>query len=196
MPEPPSVVVLAGPNGAGKSTAAPALLRGRLAVGHFVNADEIARGLSAFEPESVAVPAGRIMLTRLKELARDRRNFAFETTLATRSFAPWIRSLSEAGYEFHLVFLWLPSADLAVARVADRVVQGGHHVPEEVIRRRHAAGMRNFQDLYRPLSTSWQVYDNSRRTRLRSIARGAGLQVELIGRPTEWRRFEDQAGGR
>lgn len=122
---PPSVVVLAGPNGAGKSTAAPALLHGRLAVEQFVNADEIARGLAGFAPETAAIPAGRIMVARLKELARTRANFAFETTLASRSFAPWLASLVAGGYRFHLVFLWLPSADLAVARVADRVRLGG-----------------------------------------------------------------------
>src|ERR1044071_7909514 len=99
MSEPqPTVVILAGPNGAGKSTVAPALLRGALAVHEFVNADVIARGLSAFDPESVAIAAGRIMIARLRELARQRASFAFETTLASRSFAPWLRGLSSDGY--------------------------------------------------------------------------------------------------
>jgi len=191
----PNVIVMAGPNGAGKSTAAPALLRGRLAVPHFVNADEIARGLSAFAPETMATAAGRIMLTRLKDLAGGRADFAFETTLASRSFAPWLRSLVADGYEFHLVFLWLPSPDLAVARVADRVLQGGHHVPDDVVHRRWAAGLRNFWDLYRPLAVSWHVYDNSKRSRLRSVAAGAGTVVEFVERPASWRRFEAQAGG-
>ncbi|MDG3002484.1 zeta toxin family protein [Paludisphaera mucosa] len=195
MANAPSVIVLAGPNGAGKSTAAPALLRGRLAVADFVNADEIARGLSAFAPESMAVQAGRIMLARLKHLAAARADFAFETTLATRSFAPWLRSLTATGYEFQLIFLWLPSADLAVARVADRVLQGGHHVPEEVVRRRHAAGLRNFQELYRPLATNWHIYDNTTRNHLRLVARGRGAQVGIIKRPAAWRRFQSQAGG-
>ena len=137
---PPSVVILAGPNGAGKSTAAPALLQGALAVDEFVNADVIARGLSAFEPDRVAIAAGRIMLARLDELAAQRVDFAFETTLATRSFAPWLLGLTLSGYDVHLFFLWLSSADLAVARVADRVRAGGHHVPEAVVRRRYSAG--------------------------------------------------------
>jgi predicted ABC-type ATPase len=124
------VVVLSGPNGAGKSTAAPSLLKGRLSVDQFVNADEIARGLAGFAPETAAIPAGRIMLTRLRELAAARADFAFESTLASRSFARWLESLTSGGYRFHLVFLWLPSADLAVARVRDRVRQGGHDVPE------------------------------------------------------------------
>lgn len=191
----PNVIVMAGPNGAGKSTAAPALLRGRLAVPHFVNADEIARGLSAFAPETMATAAGRIMLTRLKDLARGRADFAFETTLASRSFAPWLRSLVADGYEFHLVFLWLPSPDLAVARVADRVLQGGHHVPDDVVHRRWAAGLRNFRELYRPLATHWHVYDNRKRDRLRQVARGSGAIVDLIRRPAAWRRFQAQSGG-
>ena len=163
---PPSVIVLAGPNGAGKSTAAPALLRGRLDVRAFVNADAIARGLSGFAPESVAMQAGRVMLARLKEPAVAREDFAFETTLATRSFAPWLKALVADGYLFHLVFLWLPSAELAVARVADRVRQGGHDVPEETIRRRYTAGIQNFATLYRPIATSWPLYNAEGSSRL------------------------------
>jgi predicted ABC-type ATPase len=157
----PSVVVLAGPNGAGKSTVAPALLQGALAVDEFVNADVIARGLSGFEPDRVAIAAGRIMLARLKDLATRRADFAFETTLATRSFAPWLRDLRLAGYDVHLLFLWLSSADLAIARVADRVGIGGHHVAEEVVRRRYATGIRNLFRFYQPVATTWTVYNNS-----------------------------------
>ena len=119
--QPPKVVILAGPNGAGKSTSAARLLLGAMRVDEFVNADTIARGLSAFAPERVALNAGRIMLRRIKELSAERANFAFETTLATRSYAPWLKEIQAEGYEVHLLFLWLPSADMAVARVADRV---------------------------------------------------------------------------
>src|SRR5712691_6388121 len=105
---PRSVVVLAGPNGAGKSTTAPFLLRDSLAVAEFVNADRIAQGLSAFNPEMVAIEAGRLMLARLDELARRRETFAFETTLASRSFAPWLRARRADGYDVYLIFLWLP----------------------------------------------------------------------------------------
>ena len=122
----PLVVVLAGPNGAGKSTSAAHLLRGALAVDEFVNADTIAQGLSAYRPESAAVTAGRVMLDRLRFLARERRDFAFETTLAGRGHARWLQSLRAAGYRAHLIFLALPAAELAVARVAERVRQGGH----------------------------------------------------------------------
>jgi predicted ABC-type ATPase len=112
----PNLVVIAGPNGAGKSTAAPALLHGLLGLEHFVNADTIARGLSAFDPESVAAEAGRVMLQHLKELAAQRQDFAFETTLASRSFAPWIADLDQGGNTFLQVYLWIPSPDLCVSR--------------------------------------------------------------------------------
>jgi predicted ABC-type ATPase len=157
----PSVVVLAGPNGAGKSTVAPALLHGTFAVHDFVDADVIARGLSAFEPESVAIAAGRVMLARLRELAGQRVSFAFETTLASRTFAPWLRDRKVSGYEIHMLFLWLPSAEFAVDRVADRVRAGGHDVPAETVRRRYRAGLHNFFSLYEPLASAWKLYDSS-----------------------------------
>ncbi|MGA2590895.1 MAG: zeta toxin family protein [Bryobacteraceae bacterium] len=157
----PNLIAIAGPNGAGKTTAASALLVGALGVQEFVNADTIAKGLSAFRPEGVAIEAGRIMLQRLHHLTAQRANVAFETTLASRSFAPWIKGLAADGYTFRLVFLWLPSADLAVTRVRERVSSGGHAVPDEVIRRRYQAGLKNFFQLYRPLAESWSFYDNS-----------------------------------
>jgi predicted ABC-type ATPase len=150
--QPPKVVLLAGPNGVGKSTSAASLLIGALHVNEFVNADAIAQGLSSFAPEEVAIEAGRVMLHRLEELAAQRVSFAFETTLASRSFAPKLRNLQGNGYEFHLFFLWLPSPEMAIARVADRVRAGGHNVPEPTIRRRYAAGLRNLRTLYLPLA--------------------------------------------
>lgn len=132
----PKVVVIAGPNGAGKSTAAPAVLRNTLRVNEFVNADTIAAGLSAFSPDAVAVAvaAGRIMLDRLRDLAGEGRDFAFETTLASMSFAPWLRTLQLRGYAFHLVYLWLPTVELAIAMVAERVRRGGHAIAEDTVR--------------------------------------------------------------
>ena len=155
------VVVLAGPNGAGKSTTAPALLQGTLGVTEFVNADAIAGGLSAFNAEGAAIAAGRVMLTRLKTLARLRTSFAFETTLASRSFAPWLSELTGTGYAVHLVFLWLSSPELALQRVSERVALGGHDVPPVTVRRRHRAGLRNFFAIYRPLALTWRFYDAS-----------------------------------
>ncbi len=157
----PTVVVLAGPNGAGKTTSARTLLAETLKLMTYVNADVIAQGLSGFDPESMALEAGRIMLQRLHVLAEQRSSFAFETTLAGRAYARWLRSLGEAGYRIHLVYLWLASADLAVARVAERVRSGGHDIPEETIRQRYRRSIDNFFGLYRPLAAYWEVYDNS-----------------------------------
>ena len=162
MPETnPNIIVIAGPNGAGKSTTAPVLLKETFATTEFVNADVIAQGLSGFAPENAALEAGRVMLQRLKQLANDRKSFAFETTLASRSFAPWIRTEKDKGYRFILIFLYLNSADVAVRRVKERVRSGGHNVSEEVIRRRYAAGLKNFFAIYAPLADSWMFYDNS-----------------------------------
>lgn len=164
--------MLAGPNGAGKSTIAPKLLRDALAVEEFVNADTLAQGLSAFAPEKAAVEAGRIMLARLRELAEKRKNFAFETTLAARSFAPWLEGLMNVGYKSHLVFLALPNAEMAVDRVSRRVRLGGHDIPKPVIKRRFEAGLKNFFRLYQAMVSSWMFYDNSRPARPLLVAEG------------------------
>jgi predicted ABC-type ATPase len=167
----PNLIVLAGPNGAGKSTAAPDLLRGAFHVEEFVNADVIARGLSAFHPEEAAIDAGRVMLTRLRELAAQRKDFAFETTLSSRTFAPWIRGLKKEGYRFQLFFLWLPTAEGCFTRVGQRKSVGGHFVPEETVRRRYAGGLRNFFSLYAPIADGWKFFDNSFEPR-RLVAEG------------------------
>ena len=183
MADAPSIVIIAGPNGAGKSTAAPVLLKETFATPEFVNADVIAQGLSGFAPENSAFEAGRIMLRRLRQLARERRSFAFETTLASRSFAPWIEKERRRGYGFILIFLWLSSADLAVQRVKERVRLGGHSVPENVVRRRYASGLKNFFELYEPLADGWMIYDNSAYARPRLIAeRAVRQEVEIYER--------------
>lgn len=190
----PSLVILAGPNGAGKSTAAPGLLQGTLDVTEFVNADVIAQGLSAFEPERVALTAGRIMLRRLRELAYRGESFAFETTLSSRSFAPWIQGLLQTGYAFHLIFLWLPSANFALQRVANRVRLGGHNIPAATVRRRYDAGLRNFFRLYYSMATTWRVYDNSSPVGSRLIARGQQTTV-IESRDVEtWRYLIQEYG--
>ena len=177
----PNVVVIAGPNGAGKSTTAPGLLRQAFSLEKFVNADTIASGLSAFDPESVAFGAGRLMLLRLRELAASRADFAFETTLASRTFAPWLRRLQEEGYVVHLIYLWLPSADLAVERVAERVRRGGHAVPEVVVRRRYKRSLSNFFNAYRPLADSWLMLDNSQQEAPGPIAwRETGGPIHIV----------------
>ena len=181
----PAVVIISGPNGAGKSTIAPRVLRGALAVSEFVNADVIARGLSAVEPESVALEAGRLMLERLRRLAEATETFAFETTLASRSFAPWISTLRQQGYLFHLIYLWLPVPNMAIERVATRVLMGGHFVPDETVRRRHAGGLRNFFELYRPIADTWRCYDSSQ-ARPAIVASGKGERHERIYLKEAW----------
>ena len=187
----PHVVVLAGSNGAGKSTMAPVLLRGKLGVDEFVNADTIARGLSAFAPAGVAIDAGRIMLRRLEQLAAQHRDFAFETTLASRTFAPRIARWMQTGYAFHLVFLWLPNAELALARVRERVQLGGHDVPEGTVRRRFTRGLINFFALYQPVASTWRFYDNSQ-ARPRLVARGDQSGRTVVSDTQLWERI---AGG-
>jgi predicted ABC-type ATPase len=187
----PNVMMIAGPNGSGKSTAAPILLADVLGVSEFVNADVIAHGLSAFHPEAAALAAGRIMLARLKELATARQSFSFETTLASRTFAPWISSLMNSGYDFHLLFLWLPSAQFAIERVAQRVRAGGHYVPDDVVRRRYIKGLRNFFSLNQPLATTWRVYNNSL-DGPRLIAAGKFLAEELVMDQAAWQSIKGQ----
>ena len=183
----PSVVVLGGPNGAGKSTSAPRLLRGSLKVEEFVNADTLAQGLSAFRPEDVALDAGRIMLRRLDELEDQRKSFAFEATLASQALARRLARLKTHGYAVHIVFLWLPTADLAIARVAERVRAGGHDVPSDAVRRRFSRGLRNFFALYRPIADTWRLYDGSSIRGPRLVASG-GISTETRVRDREtWR---------
>lgn len=177
----PKLVMLAGPNGAGKTTASQQLLRGVYSVPIFVNADTIAAELSPDTPEAVAIRAGRIMLARIHELVRAREDFGFETTLATRSFAPFVRQAINEGYEFHLVFLWLPTANAAVARVADRVERGGHNIPEATIRRRYSAGIRNLFALYLPLATHWRIIHNGL-LKPRKIAEGGATPLRVYDR--------------
>ena len=189
----PNVIVLAGPNGSGKSTMATTLLKGALGVTEFVNADVIAQGLSGFHPLGAAFEASRIMLLRLRELAERKVSFAFETTLAGRSLALWLAELKEKGYDFRLLFLWLPSPDIAVARVAARVRMGGHDVPEETIRRRYEAGLRNFFGLYQPLANDWRMYDNSEMPHPRIVAAGAGTRITEIADRRAWERIQRAA---
>lgn len=190
------LAVVAGPNGAGKSTSAPALLRDQFGIREFVNADAIALGMSGFDPAAAAIAAGRAMLGRLERLASQRRSFAFETTLASRSFAPWIARRRHDGYRFGLVFLWLPTPELALARVAQRVAAGGHDVPPATVRRRFDRGLRNFFELYRPLADQWFLYDNSNLTAPQVVARGRQLdETEILDEET-WRTLQTRYASR
>jgi predicted ABC-type ATPase len=189
----PNLILLAGPNGSGKSTAAPDLLRGAFHVEEFVNADVIARGLSAFHPEGAAIEAGRVMLARLRELTALRRNVAFETTLASKTFVPWIKSLRSEGYAFHLFYLWLRSPDACVKRVGERRSLGGHLVPEQTIRRRYAAGLRNFFNLYASIAESWHFFDNTNAPR-RLVAAGGVCLPEHVEDRALWDKIKRDYG--
>ena len=158
---PPTVYVIAGPNGAGKTTFANEFLPDFVNCREFLNADLIAAGLAPFAPETQNVRAGRLLLTRIKELTAEKENFGFETTLAGRAYLRLFKKLRINGYRVVLFFLWLPSADMAVARVRVRVRQGGHNVPEPVIRRRYKSGLKNLFLLYRPFAHVWRLYDAS-----------------------------------
>ena len=183
----PAIVLLGGPNGAGKSTAASRLLRGRLRVDEFVNADTLAQGLSAFRPQNAAIEAGRIMLSRLEQLQRQRQRFAFESTLASLSIARRLARARTAGYRIHVVFLWLPDVELAVSRVAERVRSGGHDVPEEAIRRRFWRGRLNFFTRYRLLADTWRLYDASPIAGPAPIASGGARRDLRIRDASVWR---------
>ncbi|MEX0775441.1 MAG: zeta toxin family protein [Phycisphaeraceae bacterium] len=173
----PICVVIGGPNGAGKTTAAQYALQ-RLGIAHFVNADTIARGLSWSKPESVALAAGRLMIQRLHELRSQRASFGFETTLAGRTHARFLADLKSDGYRLELHYVWLKSADLAVARVQRRVEEGGHNIPEIDIRRRYARSAYNLLHFYLSLMDDWIILDNSE-NRTVPIAESAGRKTTI-----------------
>lgn len=190
MPAPERhVVILAGPNGAGKTTAASSLLPD-LDLMEFVNADTIARGLSAFSPEGAGVAAGRLMVERLRELAMQGKSFAFETTLASRTCALWLEYLQGNGYSVELIFCWLPSPEMSILRVAQRVRSGGHHVPDDTIIRQYETGLRNFFQLYQPIADRWHMYDTTAQPRL--IAQKK--QRVVIHDTAQWARLEASYG--
>ena len=155
------VLILAGPNGAGKTTFAREFLPDEAQCPTFVNADLIAAGLSPFRPDAAAMRAGRLMLDFIDDLVTRGESFAFESTLATRSYVRRVSAWQTAGYQVTILFLALPSADAAVQRVQERIAQGGHAIPEEVIRRRFSAGRANFENIYKPLADAWALYDSS-----------------------------------
>lgn len=157
----PKIIILAGPNGAGKTTFAREYLPQEGGCPVFVNADLIAAGLSPFAPERAAIQAGRLMLQVIAQHLARRESFAFETTLSGMGYARQIPRWRQAGYRVELFFLSLPSADMAVQRVAERVRQGGHDIPDATIRRRFEAGRRLFGAVYQPLVDEWVLYDNS-----------------------------------
>ena len=157
----PKLYIIAGCNGAGKTTASFTILPEVLGCKEFINADEIAKGLSPFQPESVAVQAGRIMLARMDELLQKGETFAFETTLATKSYKQKIEWAQANGYEVTLLFFWLDSPNIAKERVAQRVAEGGHNIPLETIQRRYYNGIANLFTIYIDMVDICYIFDNS-----------------------------------
>jgi predicted ABC-type ATPase len=191
----PKIVVVAGPNGAGKSFAAPRLLQRAYRIREFINADQIAAGLSAYAPESVAFEAGRVMIKRLHALAKQRASFAFETTLASRTFAPFLARLKSEGYEVRLCYIYLASAALARRRVAFRVSQGGHSIPAADIERRYRRSLANLFELYLPLADQALILDNTdgKLIPIATIkARASGADLAIKDSP-KWEELQRQA---
>ncbi len=164
MPRKQRIIIIAGPNGAGKTTFAREYLLKEAHCPDFVNVDLIAAGLSPFDPDRAAIQAGRLMLSEIQRRVRKHESFAFETTLSGHLYARMIPEWQNSGYSVRLIFLSLPNPDMAIARVATRVVQGGHNVSSTIVRRRFDAGLRNFQDVYVHLVDNWEWYDNSGNT--------------------------------
>lgn len=175
----PNLYILAGPNGAGKTTVAYKVLPEVVACKEFVNADEIARGLSPFNVEAVAFEAGRIMLERIDYLIEKRADFALETTLSTRSYAQLIKRVRAIGYETTLIYSCLDSIELAKERVQSRVEEGGHNIPPDVIERRYERSLKNLVDMYLPICDAWIIIDNSQ-SELRLVAQGHGLDYSVV----------------
>ena len=172
--------IISGPNGAGKTTASYSVLPKILQCKEFVNADEIARGLSPFNPESVAIEAGRLMLSRIKELLSRNESFSIETTLATRSYFRLIEKAHQQGYDVTMLFFWLKSPEQAMERVAERVSKGGHNTPQDIIARRYYEGIDNLFKIYMPIVDTWVLVNNSETPR--SIVATGGKDQETAVR--------------
>jgi predicted ABC-type ATPase len=173
------IYILAGPNGAGKTTASQSLLPELLDCQEFVNADEIAKALSPYKPESVALEAGRIMLSRINHLMAAGETFAFETTLATKSYKNLLLRAKGKGYETYLIFIYLNSPSLALKRVQTRVIEGGHNIPEETIFRRYSNGLKNFFHIYMDNVDEWIFVDNSNND-AKIIAEGNSFENNIL----------------
>lgn len=187
----PNLYIIAGCNGAGKTTASYTILPEMLDCHEFVNADEIAKGLSPFQPDKVAFEAGRIMLNRIRGLINQEVDFAFETTLATRSYIGIIREAKMKGYVIHLIFIWLETVEMAKDRVKFRVSRGGHNIPDDVVERRYYRGVANFFSLYQLISDVWIFYNNSLQRPV-LIAEGTSLTTSNVYNNDLWKLIKTQ----
>jgi predicted ABC-type ATPase len=180
-----TIYIISGCNGAGKTTASYTILPEILNCKEFVNADNIAAGLSPFQPEKVAFEAGRIMLERIEYLLEANETFAIETTLATKIYKNKLLNAIENGYNVKLLFFWLPNVQMAIKRVATRVKNGGHNIPKEVILRRYSRGIENLFKNYIPLSNEWMVFDSSK-SEIQMIAKGKNLKSIEVFQNKKW----------
>lgn len=180
----PEIFVFSGCNGSGKSTLALKVLSSINPSPEFVNADIIAAQLNPHDVDAVAITASRLMLNRLRNLAGQKVDFAFETTLAARSFARFLTKCKDKGYTVNLIYVWLKTPELAVSRVAKRVASGGHNIPQDIIKRRYQRGLNNLFELYLPLADRWIVYDNSNQRA--KVAEKPIVQSPVIYQPDTW----------
>ncbi len=187
-----NVYIIAGPNGSGKTTFAKEFLPNYAKCPNFVNADFIAQGLSPFSPQQVAIKAGKLVLQQIKEFIERNVDFGFETTLAGKTYLRHFQDLKERGYRLHLFFLWIPSSQLAIARIKDRVAEGGHDVPVEDVKRRFERSISNFFKIYRLPANSWLLFDNSER-KPTLIAKKENLHID-IRKDTLFQKILNKAG--
>jgi predicted ABC-type ATPase len=184
------IVLIGGPNGAGKTTTARVLLPEFFHLYPFLNADDIARDLAPWNVESAALAAGRVLIERMRVLVRGGESFALESTLSGKSFIPILKDCRANGWRVSLYYFWLPSPEDSIARVARRVIQGGHHIPDEVIFRRFRTGLWNMRYLYLPLADTAAIYDNSGRQRILIADQESGFPL-VIHDQRRWSRIEE-----
>ena len=184
------IVIIGGPNGAGKTTTARTLLPAFFSEYEFLNADEIARDLNSLDVQAAAFAACKVLLGRMKGLIAQGESFALETTCSGKSFIPILRRCVESGWEITFYYFWLPDPEMSIQRVANRVRQGGHNIPSEVIYRRFQTGLWNMRHLYLPIAKTAAIYDNSDKARVLIAKRENGAELEVLDQK-RWARIEE-----
>lgn len=185
------IFMIAGPNGSGKTTSAQSILSQQTKIYEFINADEIARGLAPLHPESMNLTASKLMVNRLRDLLRANKSFAFETTGAGKNYLKYLHQAQIEGYEINLMYLWLSDEDLAVKRVAQRVEQGGHHVPEADVRRRYKQGLKYIMNYYLPCADNAIILDNSNIDLQKIIARKKSGEELVVEDMKTWKTIQE-----
>jgi len=191
----PTLYIIAGCNGAGKTTASYTILPEMLNCKEFVNADSIALGISPFQPDKAAFEAGRVMLQRIDQLINDKVNFAFETTLSTKSYKETIKKARQKGYKIMLLYFWIDSPKLAIDRIKKRVEKGGHHIPDNIVKRRYKRGLENLFSIFIPLCDYWLIIDN-RQLQPFNVADGNYKVEKSIYNAEIWQRIQSSAHGK